>query len=245
MNTNLRLVTDRIAIAIVEDDAIAREGLTALLRRQQGFTVVAALADIGSLARLDADADVILVDAGLIAENAARLPMLADAAKRAKLIATRVTAGHRHLADLIRAGVSAFALRDAPFADLVTTIRSVASGERVMPPAVFEMVVENLVNERDLAALGSRFGQMTAREREIALLIASGKSNKEIAALRCISPHTAKSHVRNIMEKLAVHTRLQIAAHALREGWPLSAATHDLDEAPRLQSVGALGAARS
>jgi DNA-binding NarL/FixJ family response regulator len=238
MQSHLQLVTEKIAIAIVEDDAIAREGLTALLRQQPGFTVAAALADVAALASLDADADVILIDAGQIVERAAVLPVVADAAKRSRLIATRVTKGNLHLADLVRAGVSAFALRDGPFSDLVKTIRSVAEGARVMPPGVFEMLVHCLVHERDVVAPGgSKVGQLTAREREIALLIANGKSNKEIAELRCISPHTAKSHVRNIMEKLSVHTRLQIAARANREGWPLNAATLHVGTAPQLQSA--------
>lgn len=226
MEAKLRLLSDKIAIAIVEDDVIAREGLSALLAQKREFAIVASVIDLNALTSSEARPDIILIDSARTAENDAEIPLLTDVAKRAKVIATRVSTGHRHLVDLVRAGVAAFVLKDASFLDLVTTIRAVAKGAQVMPPGLLDMLVDNLAHERERARDrsvpgGSALAQMTAQEREIVMLIASGKNNKEIAAQRRISPHTAKSHVRNIMEKLSVHSRLQIAAHVNRERWSL------------------------
>jgi DNA-binding NarL/FixJ family response regulator len=214
MDTGVSLSTDTITIAIVEDEAIAREGFATLLAMQDDFDVIASVADFSEPSLLDADADVILMDARLIARQGADLAsILAELARRARIIATRVSLDHQSLGDLVRFGVSAFVFKDASFADLVSTIRAAASAPRAAP--------EHLVERKRRGADATAFDMLTAREREIALLIACGKNNREIAEDRSISPHTVSAHVRNIMEKLAVHSRLHIAVQANRERWTL------------------------
>ncbi len=96
------------------------------------------------------------------------------------------------------------------------TIRSVAEGAHVLPPqmtgALFSQIARDAVTKGQPTAFESV--RMTPREREVINLIAEGMSNKEIARTLHIATHTVKSHVRNIMEKLTLHTRLQIAAYA-------------------------------
>ena len=125
---------------------------------------------------------------------------------------------HEDIVEFVHAGVSGFILKDATRDDLVNTIRAVAQGAHVLPP----QMATTLVSHRERRgpprgrpeALGVR---MTPREREVINLIAGGLSNKEIATRLVISTDTVKSHVRNIMEKLMLHTRLQIAAYVHRE----------------------------
>jgi DNA-binding NarL/FixJ family response regulator len=118
----------------------------------------------------------------------------------------------------ITAGASGFILKDATVEDFVATIRSVAAGIDVVPRALtgslLSLVAEHAVVRRTPALLGAM--RMTAREQEITALIAEGLSNKEIALRLNIATYTVKSHVHNILEKLALHTRLEIAAHAHR-----------------------------
>jgi DNA-binding NarL/FixJ family response regulator len=110
-------------------------------------------------------------------------------------------------------------MKDATFEDLVRVIRSVAAGTKVLPPqmtsTLFSQIAKEAINANEFSAIDAV--RMTARERQVIELIAEGLSNKEIAARLEIAAHTVKSHVRNIMEKLALHTRLQIAAYSNRQ----------------------------
>ena len=121
--------------------------------------------------------------------------------------------------EFVEAGASGFILKDATIADFLRTVRSVASGEKVLPPpmtgSIFSLVVENAL-KRGKEPLRNAV-RMTKREREIIALIANGLSNKGIAHRLNIATYTVKSHVHNIMEKLALHSRLQIAMHTRPE----------------------------
>ena len=123
---------------------------------------------------------------------------------------------HEEIAEFVNAGVAGFILKDATFEDFIGTIRSVADGARVLPPrmtgSLFSQIAEVAVRRGSESALEAV--RMTPREREVIALIAAGMSNKEIAKRLNIATDTVKSHVRNVMDKLALHTRLQIAAYA-------------------------------
>jgi DNA-binding NarL/FixJ family response regulator len=122
--------------------------------------------------------------------------------------------------EFVNVGVSGFVLKDATFEEFVTTIRSVAAGNKVLPPLMTESLFAQIAREVGGQARASvvEAVRMTRREREVIDLIGEGLSNKEIAQRLNIATHTVKSHVRNVMEKLALHTRLQIAAYSHREG---------------------------
>ena len=116
----------------------------------------------------------------------------------------------------VREGASGFILKDATFDDFLETIRSVAAGAKVLPPSLtgslFSQIVEQVVDQGKTDLIGAV--RMTKREREVVDLIAEGLSNKEIAQRLNIATYTVKSHVHNILEKLALHTRLQVASYA-------------------------------
>jgi DNA-binding NarL/FixJ family response regulator len=117
----------------------------------------------------------------------------------------------------VREGASGFIQR-ATFDDFLRTIR--AAGTKVLPPSLtgslFSQIVDKVVEQgkRDLVASV----RMTQRERDVIDLIAQGLSNKEIAQRLSIATYTVKSHVHNILEKLALHTRLQVASYAHTQG---------------------------
>ena len=118
--------------------------------------------------------------------------------------------------EFVRAGVVGFILKDATIDVFVSTILSVSDGKSVLPPLMTGTLFSH-VAERALARgrRGARAAvRMTARERQVVDLIGEGLSNKEIGARLHIATHTVKSHVHNILEKLALHTRLEIAAYA-------------------------------
>jgi DNA-binding NarL/FixJ family response regulator len=118
----------------------------------------------------------------------------------------------------IKAGASGFIVKDATIDDFVRTIRSVAEGADVVPPSLTATLLSHIVDQavsRSTEAVLEAVS-MTKREREITSLIAEGMSNKEIAQRLNIATYTVKSHVHNILEKLALHSRLQIAAHSYK-----------------------------
>jgi DNA-binding NarL/FixJ family response regulator len=204
-----------IKIAVIEDNRFVREVLTLKLNEQADFTVCCSSAD-GCLDELrEAAPHVLLLDVGLeggdsldLAERVVReLPKI-------RVIVMDLLPVHEDLVQFVNAGVSGFILKDASLGDLVTTIRSVASGRSILPPEMTSTLFSQIVEDSVLSgpAAVSEAADLTPREREVIGLIADGLSNKAIARNLHISPHTVKSHVRSVMDKLALHSRLQIAA---------------------------------
>lgn len=212
----------RIKILLIEDNRLLREGITAMINGQADMKVVAAsggnentLLRIGTLRPR-----VILIDLGLRNRNGSRLvASLVKEAPHLKVIGMGLIPTQLDIIEFVEAGASGFILKDATIADFLRTVRSVASGEKVLPPpmtgSIFSLVVENAL-KRGKGTLNSAV-RMTKREREIIALIADSLSNKEIAQRLNLATYTVKSHVHNIMEKLALHTRLQIARHSTQE----------------------------
>jgi DNA-binding NarL/FixJ family response regulator len=206
-----------IAVALIEDNRLVREGLIALLDRLPEFAVVAAGSSVYKTLLGQISPDVILLDLGL--RNGDSLRMTERIKKEfpeAKVIVMDLLPVHEEIMEYVNAGVAGFIMKDATLEDLAATIRSVADGVNVLPPqmtgSLFSQIAREAVAKGRPLALDSV--RMTPREREVINLISEGLSNKEIARRLHIATHTVKSHVRNIMEKLTLHTRLQIAAYA-------------------------------
>ena len=210
-----------ISVALIEDNRLVREGVSALLGQVPDLKVVAAgsSADTSLLRRVKPN--VVLLDLGLRNGDSLRV---AEKVKKefpeSKVIVMDLLPIHEDVMEYVHAGVSGFIMKDATLDDLVNTIRSVAQGAQVLPPemtsSLFSQIARHAVARGRPAALEAV--RMTPREREVINLIAEGLANKEIATRLHIATHTVKSHVRNVMEKLMLHTRLQIAAYAHTEG---------------------------
>lgn len=206
-----------ISVALIEDNRLVREGLTALLNQMPDLEVVA-VASSGDLELLGkANPQVILMDIGLGENDSLRLARaMREEFPESRLIMMDLLPVHEDVIDFVNAGISGFILKDATLAELAGTIRSVAGGAHVLPAAMtstlFSQIAKEGVARSRAVALESV--RMTPREREVILLIGEGLSNKEIGGRLNIAVHTVKSHVRNVMEKLTLHSRLQIAAYA-------------------------------
>jgi DNA-binding NarL/FixJ family response regulator len=136
-----------------------------------------------------------------------------------KIIAMDILPEYVDIVEFVKAGGSGFILKNAPLNDWIATIKAVAAGEKVLPPiltqSLFTQIVDLAIkNGKDIPTDSVQF---TRREREVVNLIAEGQSNKEIAESLHIATYTVKSHVHNILEKLTLSTRLQIAAFAINE----------------------------
>ena len=209
---------DRIRVLVIEDNRLVREGLSALLNEQPDFRVIAAAegGDAGLVQVRETKPHVVLVDAALGSHDSHRLVQtVRKEAPESKVIVMDLLPAREDVIAFIQAGANGFIVKDATIDDFVRTIRSVAEGADVVPPALTGTLLSHIVDQavtRSTAAVLEAV-RMTKREREIMSLIAEGMSNKEIAPRLNIATYTVKSHVHNILEKLALHSRFQIAAH--------------------------------
>lgn len=216
---------DRIRILLIEDNRLLRDGITAMLNQQPDMRVVATSggSDDPLLKASATKPQVLLVDLGLRNRNGLRLvESLTRKLPGLRVIGMGLIPTQSDIVDFVRAGASGFILKNATVAGVLRTIRSVARGEKVLPPLLTHSLFAHVVDDalrRGNRSLNSDV-RMTKREREIIALIADACSNKEIARQLNIATYTVKSHVHNILEKLALHSRLQIANYSRDEATP-------------------------
>ena len=206
-----------ITVAIIEDNRLVREGMTDMLNELPDVRVVLASTSLESAKLKQANPQVVLLDVGLEEQNCLRLAETVQKEMAgARVIVMDLLPAHEEVVQFVNAGVAGFILKDATMEDFVGTVRSVARGARVLPArmtgTLFSQIAHAAVRRGEAAAHDAV--RMTQREREVIALIAEGMSNKEIALRLQVATETVKSHVRNVMDKLALHSRLQIAAYA-------------------------------
>lgn len=206
-----------IEVALIEDNRLVREGIILLLNRIPDIRAVAAESNGKAPDLRTGGPDVILLDLGL--ENGDSLSV-AQGVKRdfpnTRVIVMDLLPAPEDIEDFIAAGVAGFILKDASLDEVARTIRSVAAGQEVLPARGARQLFSELVREAlPQGEVAARVAvSMTPRERDVIALISEGLSNKAMGERLEISVHTVKSHLRNIMEKLALHSRLQLAAYA-------------------------------
>jgi DNA-binding NarL/FixJ family response regulator len=209
-----------IRILLIEDNRLVREGITAMINGQADMRVVASSVGNDDTVRkaTAAKARVVLIDLGLRNQNGPQLvASLTKEMPDLKVIGMGLIPAQSDILEFVEAGASGFILKDATVKSFLGTIRTVAHGGKALPPpmtsSLFSLVIEQALKRGK--GLPNSAVRMTKREREIIALIADALSNKEIAQRLNIATYTVKSHVHNILEKLAMHSRLQIAKHSL------------------------------
>lgn len=211
-----------LSILVVDDEELIRAGLRLLLDGTDGLRIVGEAAD-GKSAREQAetlDPDVVLLDLRMpemdgftCAEH-----LLSDRPDRTILVLTTFDADETVLRAL-EIGVTGFLLKDTPPAELISAVRRAASGAPVLSPAVTRQVISRATashqaqRREDALQQGarSRIAALTDRERDIALAIAEGLTNQQIADSQFISLPTVKTHIARIMQKLEADNRVTIA----------------------------------
>ncbi|TFD93262.1 response regulator transcription factor [Cryobacterium lactosi] len=207
----------RVRIVLVDDEVLVRTGLRLILEGHPELQVVGEAGDgrAGMLLIAECHPDVILMDIrmphldGLAAtrELLARQPDL-------KIIVLTTFDTDELVLTALRLGASGFLLKDTPPAELIDGVRQVAAGRTALSQPVIAQLIQAVAGqpERQVGAdARARLDQLTARERDVAVAIAQGLSNAEIALAQFVSVTTVKTHVGRILDKLAVANRVQIA----------------------------------
>ena len=210
-----------IRVLLADDQSLVRAGFRMILKGEPDIEVVGEADDGNEAVRQAAELgpDVVLMDI--------RMPNL-DGIEATRQICAR-NGGTRILVlttfdldeyvfESLRAGASAFLLKDAREQQLVAAIRVVAEGGALFAPSVTQRLIEEFAKRVDPAERPAGLELLTARELEVLRLVAKGKSNAEIAAELVISEHTTKTHVASILQKLDLRNRVQAVVLAYETG---------------------------
>lgn len=210
----------KIRLILIEDNRLLREGISVMLKREPDISVVASYDDSDFAAEkiTELKANIVLIDLGLTNQDSLELvKLIRDEYKEVKVIVMDLLPIQDDILMFVEAGVSGFILKDATVQEFSGTIRTVAEGGKVLPPTMAGSLFSQIM-DYGMKELGTKkviqSVRMTNRESEIVKLIAEGLANKEIAFKLNLSIYTVKSHVHNILEKMALNTRVQIAIHA-------------------------------
>jgi DNA-binding NarL/FixJ family response regulator len=212
-----------IRVAIVDDQALMRDGFTMILDAQPDIDVVgdAENGRLGVELCQRTRPDVVLMDIRMPVMDgieATRLITADDAIATRVLVLTTFDLDEYVYAAL-RAGASGYLLKDTPAAELVAAIRVIAQGDALLSPSVTRRLIEEFAHQpAPDAAPVALPGDLTEREREALELLAHGLSNREIAARMFIGEATAKTHVSRLLTKLGVRDRVQAVVLAYESG---------------------------
>jgi DNA-binding NarL/FixJ family response regulator len=204
---------------IVDDHAVVRQGIRALLEAEGGFQVVGEAGSGGEAALLAVDLapDVVLMDLVMPEmDGVTATRLIKQNSPRSQVIVLTSYHEDEHIYPAIRAGALSYLLKSVGLDELVGAVRKAARGEATLHPHV----AARLAQELHGASAGTRwlYDTLSEREREVLGLIATGLTNAQIAERLVISERTVKSHVNNILSKLQVADRTQAAIFAWREG---------------------------
>lgn len=210
----------KIQILLIEDNRLLRDGISAMLNKQTDMHVSSTVSNgenILELMRKSTPA-LILLDLGLRNQNSLKIvKSCKQQFPETKIIVMDLIPLQADIYEFVQAGVSGFIVKDANYADFFKTIRLVNEGIQVLPPQLTSSLFTEIINQALKVSRQSvieKSIRMTKRERQVIELIADGLANKEIAQKLHLSTYTVKSHVHNILEKLTLNTRVQIAKHA-------------------------------
>lgn len=211
-----------VRVVLVDDQDLVRSGLRRILRRRDGFDVVAECADGDELpavlAGLDSPADVVVMDLRMKRVGGIEATAAVRAADGPAVLVLTTFDDDDLLSRALRAGAAGFVLKDSPAEDLIRSVRAVGSGDAWLDPAVTARVLSAYRETPAPRRTTDGAEVLTVREREVLEAIGGGLSNAEIAARLQISELTVKSHVGRVFTKLGLRDRAAAVVWAFDHG---------------------------
>jgi two-component system response regulator NreC len=210
-----------LRIMLADDHTIVRQGIRKILEERPDWEVVAEAGDGREAVRqaVELGPDIALLDIGMPLLNGIEATsQITRRAPGVKVVILSMHPNEAYITRALNAGAKGYLLKDSADSDLIRALTLVSQGKSFFSPAVAKVMLDDYV--RHLAARGivDRYDSLSEREREIFQLVAEGRSNKEIADLLFVSPNTIETHRAHIMEKLDVHSAVELVLYAVRRG---------------------------
>jgi DNA-binding NarL/FixJ family response regulator len=209
-----------IRVAVVDDQELFRRGLTMLLGVEDDIEVVGEAGDGVAATELAASAvpDVILMDVRMPKRSGIEACVaIKEVAPTARIIMLTVSDEEADLYDAVKNGASGYLLKDSSIDEVAQAIRVVADGQSLISPSMAIKLLDEFKQMSRSDRQQVPTPRLTERELEVLKLVAQGLNNREIAKRLFISENTVKNHVRNILEKLQLHSRMEAVMYAVRE----------------------------
>ena len=221
-----RGVPDPIRVLVVDDHALFRRGLEMVLTEEPDIELVGEASDGAEAVEKAGEAlpDVVLMDIRMPKSSGIEAcRAMKEVSPSAKIVMLTISDEEEDLFEAIRAGASGYLLKDIPYDEVADVVRAVHGGQSLINPSMAAKLLT------EFAALAKHDGdgeeptqqvpppKLTDREMEVLRLVARGMNNRDIAKELFISENTVKNHVRNILEKLQIHSRMEAVMIAVRE----------------------------
>jgi DNA-binding NarL/FixJ family response regulator len=213
---------DPIRVIIADDHALFRRGLEMVLSSEPDIDVLGEANDgkeATELAVRDMP-DLVLMDVRMPAHGGIEATQaIKDASPHTKILMLTISDEEDDLYDAIKAGASGYLLKEISIEEVADAIRSVHAGQSLISPSMASKLLTEFASmaKKDEQKQQMPAPRLTDREMEVLTLVAQGMNNRDIAAELYISENTVKNHVRNILEKLHLHSRMEAVVYAVRE----------------------------
>ncbi|MGZ5403866.1 MAG: response regulator [Nocardioides sp.] len=220
MTTHAVDTGEPIRVLVVDDQELFRRGLTMLLASEEGIKVVGEAGDglEGTSLAESVAPDVVLLDVRMPKRSGIEACVAIKASvPSAKIIMLTVSDEEADLYEAVKSGASGYLLKDSSIEEVAQAVRVVSDGQSLISPSMAVKLIDEF-KQMSRPEKGQGPGlRLTERELQVLRLVATGMNNREIAKQLVISENTVKNHVRNILEKLQLHSRMEAVMYAVKE----------------------------